>query len=436
MTLTFVKSKKKPKPNETNHEQFGNVIPFSSIPISEQHTTDHNTYVKEFNGQLANNVANAVTKLKELSPLQGKFRKNLMSNSIEILGAFGSSKETCTVKYPHSITECDVVKIQIELQHNGLINISPRAVYHAVEQVALENAYHPLREELKSLIWDKTPRLKDFCYKYLGTPQNPYHEFVGKAFLISAVARVFEPGCKVDHMMVFEGKQGIGKSTACKILGGKHFSDALPDLSKGKEVSQHLAGKWIIEVQELAASSKAESAELKAFITRSEEIYRRPYASIEVSEPRQCVFVGTTNKSTYLRDETGARRFWPVKVVNVDFEALANDRDQLLAEAIVCFKNGVKWHPDKVFEQKYILPQQDSRYEDDAWEVPIRYYLTLKKLKKTYVGDILTDALQVEKSKHNRADQNRVTAILQRIGWVRWKKDTSGNIPWVPEFSN
>ena len=247
-------------------------------------------------------------------------------------------------------------------------------------------------------------------------------------FLISMVARIYRPGCKADYMPVIEGPQGVLKSSACAALGGDWFSDNLPDISVGKDASQHLRGKWLIEVSEMHALDRAETAKLKAFVTRTTERYRPSYGRKEVIEPRQCIFVGTTNREIYLRDETGGRRFWPIKAGEIRIDALAKDRGRLFAEAVVAFKSGEAWWPDKDFERDCIMPEQEARFEADAWEDNIRQYLALEP--RVTIGRVAQRALSIETSKIGTTEQRRIAAVLIKLGWQREKKDREGNRWW------
>ena len=147
-------------------------------------------------------------------------------------------------------------------------------------------------------------------------------------------------------------------------------------------------------------------------------------------EPRQCVFIGTTNHEVYLRDETGGRRFWPAKTGAIDLPALKQDRDQLFAEAVVQYRKGVPWWPDKDFERRHIAPEQEARFESDPWEEPIAAYLKLKT--KVMIGEVAAGALSLEKARQGTIEQRRIASVLTRLRWKRNpKKDSKGNRYWV-----
>jgi predicted P-loop ATPase len=191
-----------------------------------------------------------------------------------------------------------------------------------------------------------------------------------------------------------------------------------------------LNGKWLVEVSEMSSMDKADANALKAFITRTAERYRPSFGRKEVVEPRQCVLIGTTNQKVYLRDETGGRRFWPVAVGLADTDRLAADRDQLFAEAVHLYRQGQRWWPSSDFEAQHIAPQQEARYEADAWEERVGAYLAGKS--RVTVGEVAREALSVDTPKLGMADQRRIRAAMARCGWNRIERGPNGERFWGP----
>ncbi len=256
------------------------------------------------------------------------------------------------------------------------LNVTPMTVSRSVGAVAREITVHPVRDHLGALAWDGVPRIETWVCRYLGAEDTAFNRSVGALWLISAVARIFRPGVKADHMLVLEGPQGARKSTALKILAGEDwFTDELPDLGS-KDAAMHMQGVWIIEIAELDAIGKAEVSRIKAFLTRTTDRFRPPYGRYTIEVPRQCVFAGTVNPDTYLRDETGNRRFWPVRCGTIDIDALARDRDQLWAEAVARFRAGAIWWLDTPELIAAATAEQEKRYQADAWDALIDHWLT------------------------------------------------------------
>ena len=382
-------------------------------------------------GELVGNVANAMLALRHDSKLVDAFAYDLMQRAGYIVGPLPGT-DCSESRGFRPIRDVDVSKVQEYMQLAGLRRLGKDTAHQAVDLRAIERAFHPVRNYLDNLCWDGKKRLGSWLVTYLGANDSPYVRGIGVMFLICMVARILDPGCKADYMLILEGPQGLRKSTACSILGGTWFSDSLPDIrAAGKDVSQHLNGKWLIEVAEMSALDKAEAAALKAFITRTVERYRPSFGRKEVIEPRQCVFIGTTNKEAYLRDETGGRRFWPVKVTNINTDALTADRDQLFAEALVLYEAGQQWWPNQEFEAKHIKPQQEARYEVDAWEGKIGTFLAARG-GDVQVIDVAKEALFIDTPKLGTADQRRITAAMERLGWERGKRGSNGERFWRP----
>lgn len=253
----------------------------------------------------------------------------------------------------------------------------------AVQDVAERNRFNPIVDYLDSLEWDKHPRLETAASMLLGAVER--HE--NKAFMkwmISAVARAYSPGCKVDSIIILEGPQGKGKSTALRILAGdEYFDDRGLNLDNVADCALKIQKSWIFEFAEIGDLSKKDAATTKAFLSACEDKYRVPYGRVIETHKRHTVFAGTTNNSEYLKDETGGRRYWPIRCCvnrdSIDTENLLKFRDQLWAEAVAAYKYGAKWWFTPNEEDYSSLEDaQVERFEEGAWDDAIADYIKEK----------------------------------------------------------
>ena len=382
------------------------------------------TCQKGNNGGLIPNTHNAMIALRNDHEVRDVFALDKMLNAEVMLHEIGGL-ETCH----RLVTDVDVIDMQVWMQRNGFPNMALHTVTAAITHRASENAFHPLHDYLRSLVWDGTKRIGAWLPRYLGAEFTPYTMHIGRMFMVQMVARISQPGCQADHMLVLEGPQGTMKSTACRILGGEYFSDNLPELSgNDRDVSMHLRGKWVIEVSEMHAMSKTEATLLKSFISRTHERYRPFYGRKEIVEPRQCVFIGTTNMDEYLRDPTGGRRFWPVKTAvsgAIDIAGLRVDREQLLAEAVAVYESGDDWWPDAQFESELIVPEQRARQATDIWTERVRAFVSGRTQVTT--AEIAAECLVIIAGQQTSITQVRIAGILKTLGWV-FKHTKTGNV--------
>ena len=312
------------------------------------------------------------------------------------------------------------------LQHNG-IYVSVETAGSAVQTVARDRGFHPVRQKLDSLKWDGTRRIDDWLILYLGADSNEYTCAIGARWLISAVARIYEPGCKADCALILEGDQGLMKSTALKKLAEPWFTDEIAELGS-KDAAMQTRGVWIIEIAELDSMSRADVSKVKGFISRTADRFRPPYGKRLIESPRQCVFAGSVNHSTYLRDETGGRRFWPVACTRIFIDDVARDRDQLWAEAVARYRIGERWWLDTAELTLAAEQEQADRYEGDAWEGPISTWIEGQASVST--EDILMTCLEKAKGTWTSFDKTRVARCLRALGWERYKAGPRTSREW------
>lgn len=291
-----------------------------------------------------------------------------------------------------------------------------------VKDLARRNPFHPVRDYLNSLEWDRKPRVEEWLIKYGGARDLPIVRAVGKIVLCAAVSRVMDPGCKYDELLVLESQQGWQKSTALRSLcpNDDWFSDDLPLNVDAKQIIERTSGKWIVEAAELSGMRKSQTEQLKATLSRQTDgPVRLAYARLPVEVRRQFIVIGTTNAQAYLKDSTGNRRFWPVKVGRFDVEAIKAERDQLWAEACVLVQNGesIRLSPTLYPEATKI---QESRSMEDPWESLIAEALDNKGGEEQRVlPEQLWTILGIAPKDRDERSATRLTDIMQKLRFRR-----------------
>lgn len=387
--------------------------------------------VRDGRGNVVNNLANASVILGASPEWSGIFGYNEDTHDVEL--AHGGP--CLDGAFPRAMRAGDEQAIAIWFQSSAWrLNVTPARALDALLVVARRRSYSPIRAHLKGLVWDRVKRLDGWLVRYCGAEDSPYTRAVGTCWLRSVAARGLRPGAKVDAMLVLEGAQGAGKSTVFALLGGPFF--ARISTLVGDRAVQLMSGKLIAEQAELDALERAEVSATKAAITCEVDRVRLPYERRAADLPRTCVLAGTCNRSDYLRDETGGRRFWPVRVGAVDLGALGADRDQLLAEAVAEVQAGEVWHLVDPTLQAAQREAAEERRQVDVWEEMIAPLLAAEcpGVRLSRVGVTVVQVLEylgLEKARWGYMEQRRVARALGALGWTRQRapREVEGR-PW------
>ena len=378
------------------------------------------------NGEPHPNLHNILMVLAQDDNWRDVFAFDEFADRKKIIATPPYEKATKRGEFPRDLRDEDYSQTQAWLNKNGFPTVGDKPVDRAVNLLCRKAVLSPVRHYLESLSFDlDNDQLSaaSWMQDYLGVEpateaEREYVQAVVLKSLVQADARALDPGCKADSVPILEGKQGTGKSTAIRVLfGANWFGDALPPMGH-KDASDYVKGKWAIELAEMSFQSKADIEQQKAFISRQEERYRPAYRREEVTYARRCVFWGTTNRDDYLKDETGNRRFWPIKTGEIDIEGLRAARDRLWAEAVYHYRQGMEWWLDPKM-QVFAGAQNSQRFEWEAWEQNVQRWVKDENIQETTQRDALHGALMIMADKMTQADQRRMRTVLKFVGFEK-----------------
>lgn len=304
---------------------------------------------------------------------------------------------------------------------------TPDTILQAVRHVARLNTYHPVREFLEGLVWDQRPRVDTWTTRLLGAPDTQYARMIGRYFLINMVRRIFGPGCIMRSVPVLEGLQNKGKSTALRNLSQPWFSDTMFRVGD-KDAYIQIQGVWLYEISELESFTRAEATAVKAFVSSRADNFRAPYERTTEKHLRQTCFAATTNAIEYLKDWTGNTRFWPLETGVILLDEISAERDQLLAEAMVLYRQGERSHPTAEQETELFEPEQSLRMMVHPWEETIADYCDNPWRTQVTVNDLLIHiGFKSDKLNPQGAEAQRVGSILKSWRWTKHRVGSRGS---------
>ena len=327
------------------------------------------------NGNYHKTLNNIMLLIKHAPELHGCARRNVFNYRLCAADALPWRAE------PGYWSDSDTTELRkhFETRYSGF-RPGKQDTKDAVIACSVQQRFHPVRDYLSELTWDGIPRLDTLFIDYLGVADSLYTRTVTRKAMAGAVARVMTPGCKFDYTLVLVGKQGRGKSSIINILAVNDdwFTDSIVTF-EGNKAYEAITGKWLVEISEMQAFDKTTMTHVKAFLTSKNDFYRAAYAEFPEDRYRQCLFIGTTNNTECLRDETGGRRFWPLNTDETErkkniFTDLKEERDQIWAEAVIRWRMGEALYLPPELEAEAAIKQEVHR-EAHPWEDAIKNFV-------------------------------------------------------------